>query len=200
MGKKFTKPWILIVIFIGGITTGTVIAQEVEIGSIGGNPFVKFNDLTNPGHQYEIILNDGNGLFQIRDITNNRASFTILDNGNVGVGADENPPQDFTIGCTTGVCNIQTRAFAGDAKNTVKTLGGVGDAIFFLQDSNWDQAGAIRFEITTSNDGRLIFRDITGSPNELDILEILLTGPDKGQVKFNTEVVDSTGTCVINCP
>jgi len=124
LGKKYTKILIVIAIFIGGITTATVIAQEVEIGSIDGNPFVKFNDLTNPGHQYEIILNDGSGLFQIRDITNNRASFTIGADGNVGVGADENPFQDFTIGCTTGVCNIQTRAYDGDAKNTVKSRGG----------------------------------------------------------------------------
>jgi len=85
-------------------------------------------------------------------------------------------------------------------KTQLNLGGGVGNAIFKLQDDKWDQVGpSIKFEIRTTDDGRLIFRDITGGNPELDVFEILLTGPDRGQVKFNTEVVDSTGTCVINC-
>jgi len=186
-------------IIIVGFSTGTVIAQEVEIGDTSGSPFIKFDDATSPGQQYEIRLNDGTGKFQIFDITNARSNLVIKDNGNVGVGADDDPLQDFTIGCSSGACNIQTRAFDGKAQNTVRSLSG-GDALFRLVDNEWDQTGNILFDITTETSGKIQFRDRTTPNSELVIFEITTFGADRGKVQFFGEVVDSSGVCQMNCP
>jgi len=109
--------------------------------------------------------------------------------GNVGVGADTNPPQDFTIGCATGICNIQTRAFDGRAQNTVRSLGGIGETIFRLVDDN-TAVGQIRFDITTQDSGKVCMGDPDAT---LCMLQFITDGPDAGQIH------DSSGTCVINC-
>ena len=200
MGKPTKSLFILMAVIAVSFTTGTVIAQTINLGSTANDPELTLDSASGGSGEYIIKVNDGTGDFQIFDQANTKSAMVIKSNGNVGVGADTNPPQDFTIGCTTGVCNIQTRAFDGEAKNTVKTLNGTGDAIFKLEDANWDSTNSIRFELRTDDSGKMQFVDRTGMGNPMNVIfEILLDGPNRGQTQFFDKVVDSSGTCVINC-
>jgi len=137
---------------------------------------------------YEIRLNDGTGEFEIRDMTNNRTSLIIAPNGNVGVGDAASTIQDFVIGCNSGFCNIQTRALDGAAANTVKSLGGAGDARFRIDDVT--SAGRVIFEMTTQDDGTVCL----GSSNGVQCMLIFdIKGPNPGQVK------EANGNCIANC-
>jgi len=183
---------IILTIVIGaaliGFTTGNVIAQEVKLGANGGTPFISFEDALSSG-MYEIRLNDGTGKFQIWDITHSRSVFLIGSNGNVGVGDLASTIQDFTIGCSSGLCNIQTRNADGIAQNTVKSLGGDGAAKFRI----WDEVtskGQIIFDITSRDDGTICLGDPNGEPCMM-IFDINGTNP--GQVK------QANGSCIANC-
>ena len=199
MNQNITNTLILFGIVLVGFSTATVIAQEVNIGENAGTPFVKFDDLTNPGNQYEIRLNDGTGVFEIFDITHSRSSFVIGENGFVGVGANNNPTKPFDIFCAGGHCNIITRATNGDGVNTVRSLAS-GDAIFRMVDNQWDGPGPMRFEIRTDDTGKIQFVDNSGGQGFKTIFEIDTLGANRGEIQFFDRVVDSTGTCVINCP
>ena len=193
--KNFLKitnnKMIILTIFLGaafvGFTTGNVIAQEVKIGDTSGTPFVSFEDAMASG-MYEIRLNDGTGEFEIRDMTNNRTSLIVGSNGNVGVGDAGSTAQDFVIGCTTGLCNIQTRAFDGDAQNTVRTFAG-GNAKIRLWDDETNK-GSVTFDIITRNDGTVCMGDGAG---EKCFLIFDLKGNNPGQVR------QTDGTCIANC-
>jgi hypothetical protein len=182
---------LILTIFMGativGFTTGNVVAQEVRLGSNEGTPTVSFEDALASG-MYEIRLNDGTGQFQIYDITNNRNALIVASNGNIAVGDSGTPVQDFTIGCSTGECNIQSRAFNGNAQNTVKALGPTGDARFRLWD-NVSPQGSILFDITTKEDGTVCM----GQTNQPCMLIFDIKGPNPGQVK------QTDGTCIANC-
>jgi len=198
MNGKISNILIVLGIVLIGFSTATVIAQEVEIGENAGTPFVRFNDLTNPGNQYEIRLNDGTGVFQIFDITKSRSVFVINDKGWVGTGNTLDPDQPFTIFCD-GICNIQTRAGGGDGVNTVRSLAG-GEAVFRLVQNEWVGPGPIRFEIRTDDTGKIQFVDNSALAGLKTILEIDILGANRGEIQFFDRVIDSTGTCVINCP
>jgi len=182
---------LILTIFLGaaivGFTTGNVVAQEVKLGANAGTPFISFDDAMSSG-MYEIRLNDGTGQFQIWDITNSRNALIVASNGNIGVRDAASTVQDFTIGCSSGTCNIQTRASAGTAANTVRSLGGDGDARFRLQDDA-TPVGIVRFDITTQEDGTICMGQ-SGGPC---LLIFDVKGPNPGQVR------QTDGTCIANC-
>jgi len=187
MNQKIVILTIIIGAALVGYTTGNVVAQEVKIGDTSGTPFISFEDALASG-MYEIRLNDGTGEFQIWDITNSRNAFLVGSNGKVGVGDAPSTSQSFSIGCSTGTCNIQTLASDGSAFNTVKSIGGTGSATFKLSDVT--TAGSLKFSITTQDDGSVCM----GDPGlEQCMLKFVLKGGDKGKVK------QADGTCIANC-
>jgi len=171
-----------------GFMSAFVMAQEIELGATGNTPDITMKPGTGTD-EIEIRLNDGTGTFQIFDNKNSR-SLLLIDptTQNTAVGDAATAIQDFTIDCDTGVCNIQTRANAGTAKNTVKTIGGTGFAGFKLQD-DVTSTGVMRFVIQTQDDGTICFGE-EGSPC---MLTFDITGPNPGQVK------QTDGTCIANC-
>jgi hypothetical protein len=191
--KFMNNRMLIITIFLGaalvGYTSGNVVAQEVRLGSNEGTPTISFEDQLASG-MYEIRLNDGTGEFEIRDITNNRTSLIISSNGNVGVG-DTPPFQDFTIGCTSGKCNIATVANDGAAQNTVFSTGGKGDAIIRVRDAETN-VGQITFDMRSRFDGTVCLGD-PDPGGEKCMLIFDIKGPNPGQVK------QTDGTCIANC-
>ena len=184
---------LILTIFLGavivGYTTGIVIAQEVKIGDTSGSPFISFEYAMSSG-MYEIRMNDGTGQFQIWDMTNSRNILLVGSNGNIGVGDAASTVQPFVIGCSTGLCQIQTRAFDGEARNVVKSIGGTGNAMFRLQDDVTSQ-GQLRFDIVTQDDGTVCLGDPDG---DTCMLIFDINGTNPGQVK------QSNGSCIANCP
>jgi len=194
MKQNITNILILVGIVIVGFSTGTVIAQEVEIGETSGSPFVKFDDATSPGHQYEIRLNDGTGKFQIFDITSARSNFIIRgDNGNIGLGDETDPKQDFSVGCAGSEnCNLQNKAADGNALNVIRSVSG-GTSILRLVDNEvpGSTSGDIKLELATRQDGTVCFKRQGASPC---FLTIDMTGGAN-----DLKIYDKTGACVINC-
>ena len=183
---------LILTIFLGaalvGFATGNVVAQEVKLGSNLGTPFISFDDAMSSG-MYEIRLNDGTGQFQIWDMTNSRNVMLVASNGNIGVGDAAATSQSFVIGCSSGKCNIQTKASDGAAQNTVYSLGGAGDAIIRVKDDATN-VGPITFDIRTQDDGTVCL----GSPSgEKCMLIFDIEGPNPGQVR------QADGTCIANC-
>ncbi len=195
MKRNVTNILILAGIIIVGFSTGTVIAQEVEIGETGGTPEITFKDASASGETV-IRLNDGTNQFQIFDVMNSRSSMIILDNGNIGLGDETNPPQDFSVGCVgTESCNLQTKAADGGALNVIRSVSG-GDAKLRLIDNQvtGSASGDIRVEFTTRDDGTVCFkRQGPGGPHPC-FLTFDMTGGAN-----DLKIYDKTGTCVINC-
>jgi len=190
--KNITTILILVGIVIIGFSTGTVIAQEVEIGETGGTPEITLKDMSAAGETI-IRLNDGSNLFQIFDDKNSRSNFVIRDDGNIGLGDETNPPQDVSVACTTTEsCNIQVKASDGRALNVIRSVSG-GSAALRLVDNDVTGTGVnIQLELSTQEDGTVCFKrqglaspcfltiDMTGGANDL-------------------KIYDKTGSCVINC-
>ena len=185
------KKMLILSIFLGaalvGYTTGNVVAQEVKIGDTSGTPFISFEDALASG-MYEIRLNDGTGKFQIWDMTNSRNALVIASNGGIGMGDTALTNQDFTLGCSAGLCNFRIQAEDGGASNTIKSKGGVGDVKLRLEDRT--SPGVIKFEIVTQDDGTVCLGDPTGVKCML-IFDI--NGANPGQVK------EADGSCIANC-
>ena len=182
-----------ILLIVGGIVSlgfmsGLVMAQEIIIGATGNTPDITMKPGTGTD-EIELRLNDGTGTFQIFDVKNGR-SLMLIDptTQNTAVGDATTAIQDFTIDCDTGVCNIQTRANNGDAKNTVRSLAG-GDAIFNLRD-DVATAGNMNVQIKTRDDG---FLEVLIPPNVV-LFEIDLKG-NVGDVTFFGNVLDENGNC-----
>ena len=76
MKSNVTNILILAGIIIVGFSTGTVIAQEVEIGETGGTPEITFKDASASGETV-LRLNDGVNQFHIFDVMKSRSSYII---------------------------------------------------------------------------------------------------------------------------
>jgi len=197
-----------ILLIVGGIVSlgfmsAFVMAQEIIIGATGNTPDITMKPGTGTD-EIEIRLNDGTGTFQIFDVKNGR-SLMLIDptTENTAVGNAATAIQDFTIDCATGVCNIQTRANAGDAANTVKSLqAGVsgGEPRFRLWDEHWNGVGKLRFDITINEaTGKLYFKNINDDNTNFIVFEVDIDpNGNLGRVTFNTPVHDLVG-CVMNC-
>ena len=109
---------------------------------------------------------------------------------NTAVGDVTTALQDFTIDCDTGVCNIQTLANDGNAKNTVRSLSG-GFPTFQLRD-DVTSVGTLNVQILLRDDGFLVVQ----LPPSTVLYEIDINGGGLGNVQFFADVLDETGTCV----
>ena len=109
---------------------------------------------------------------------------------NTAVGDVTTALQDFTIDCDTGVCNIQTIANDGNAKNTVRSLAG-GFPTFQLRDDA-TSVGNLNVQILLRDDGFLVVQ----VPPSTVLFTIDVKGAGTGDTMFFGDVLDETGTCV----
>jgi len=212
-----------------GFMSGLVMAQEIIIGATGNTPDITMKPGTGTD-EIELRLNDGTGTFQIFDVKNGR-SLMLIDptTQNTAVGDATTAIQDFTIDCDTGVCNIQTRANAGDAANTVKSLqAGVsgGEPRFRLWDEHWNGAGKLRFDITIDEatgklkfvniaddgitfttifevaidpNGKLLFKNINDDNTNFIVFEVDIDPAGNLGRVTFNTPVHDSGGCVMNC-
>jgi len=153
---------LILTIFLGaalvGYTTGNVVAQEVEIGSTSGSPFVSLKDQSASG-EYAIRINDGSGDFEIFDLKNSKTVF-IISNGKLGVGF-ATPDQ-----------LLDVRQNATEPTILIQNQGGTGGAGFRFID---DSSGA-DWKVKATGFGGFKIRD---QANGIDVMTL---SPNSGNV------------------